>query len=161
MLAVGVWLRATNTVLHTCLLIHKTSLFGSQPQVGHLVGRHTEVAMEHRLVVLLRQPPAHRYDGIGFLQHVGYLREELQVVLLYGDILGFAIVLDPFHIRHVPRSGGLLRLLVCLDFRTRHEYARAFSILLGFCRFRLIGEGASQYVRLCLQGEACHRQEAQ
>ena len=86
-------------------------------------------------MVLFCQAPTHGDIGVVVLRHIGHLWEYLQIILLYGDILGFAIVLDPLHIRLMPDSGRLVGFVGLLDFWPCHEYTRTFGI---FCHTILL-----------------------
>ena len=121
MLAEGVGLRTTYAILHTRLTIHKTGLLRRQPEVGHLIGRHTEVAVHHRLAALGSQSPAHRHIRLVIEWHIGNFREQLLIVFDDGHVLGFAVVLDPVVVRGVPDSIGLFRLFIRVHFWTRDK----------------------------------------
>ena len=93
--AIAVWIGAARLINGACLLVENDTLVAAQPEIGHDVGWHTEVAVKHGLVVLLRQLPHNRVVRFTFINTGKLRKQRLDVVGNGGNAADKAHILVP------------------------------------------------------------------
>ena len=117
-LTIAVGLGAARLIDGASLFVENDALVAAEPEVGHNIGRHAKIAMQHGLVVFLCQHPCNGTIGTVFGKTFILWEECPDVVGHRGDILDEPHVLVPRVVLGFgPSNGGLMVFSIYGGFR--------------------------------------------